>query len=153
MTNLDQVTAERDELLQLCQAVAAKFRSLRPEPDCVACTPLMGGKVVCQACLERARLAGATESLLRQLEAVLLVASAPVRLSAVFGAAVVEVTGHVSREFSDLVFQLDHVVLADGRRLPIEGEHDLPYVCEETEGSFATWADPDDIDSLTEEQS
>jgi hypothetical protein len=46
------------------------------------------------------------------------------------GVTIVDVEGMVVKDFGDPCFQLVHIVLSDGKRIDVEGEHDLPYLCE-----------------------
>jgi hypothetical protein len=46
---------------------------------------------------------------------------------------VVDVYGYVSHEFGkhEPVFKLTRILLSDGRTIDVEGEHDMPYLCDE----------------------
>jgi hypothetical protein len=38
------------------------------------------------------------------------------------------ITGYVSNELGDLAFKICDIVLEDGTKLDVEGEHDFPYI-------------------------
>ena len=46
----------------------------------------------------------------------------------VFGKKVVDVKGFVTAPFGDLLFAITHLVLEDGTKLGVQGEHDCAYV-------------------------
>lgn len=41
-----------------------------------------------------------------------------------------DVFGYVSNEFGDPCFKLTRIEFADGRTADVEGEHDMPYLCD-----------------------
>ena len=43
-----------------------------------------------------------------------------------------DIHGYISQEFGDPVFELCKVVFEDGTQIGVEGEHDCPYLCGET---------------------
>lgn len=44
-----------------------------------------------------------------------------------------DVFGYVSHEFGDPCFKLTRIEFADGRTVDVEGEHDMPYLCDSKE--------------------
>lgn len=44
------------------------------------------------------------------------------------GQAIADVEGYLSEGFGDTSFKLTHIVMANGSRIDVEGEHDLPYL-------------------------
>lgn len=44
-----------------------------------------------------------------------------------------DIHGYISEEFGDPVFKLRKIIFEDGTQIDVEGEHDCPYLCGETE--------------------
>lgn len=44
------------------------------------------------------------------------------------GKKIAEITGHISEEFGDPVFQMHSIVFEDGSEMGCEGEHDIAYL-------------------------
>lgn len=44
-----------------------------------------------------------------------------------------DVQGYISEEFGDPAFKLVRIIFEDGTQIEIEGEHDFPYLCGETD--------------------
>lgn len=67
---------------------------------------------------------------MKKLEEVVVVPGGNTDLGKLLGSPVARVEGYASREFGRgvEVFKLSSIVLADGRRLYCEGEHDMPYL-------------------------
>jgi hypothetical protein len=51
-----------------------------------------------------------------------------ISLKKLSGLEVVDVLGYISNEFGQPTFKLTNVVLSNGCRIGVEGEHDFPYL-------------------------
>lgn len=51
-------------------------------------------------------------------------------LKEIAGSEIVDVFGYNTQEFGEQVFKISRIILADGRVLAVEGEHDFPYIAD-----------------------
>lgn len=68
------------------------------------------------------------------------------------GVSISDITGWISNEFGDPVFKVSFVVLSNGDTVSVEGEHDLPYLCEidgMPEGQLGAVDEPEDPEEET----
>lgn len=52
-----------------------------------------------------------------------------ISLKKLIGKDVSDIEGYICREFGDVSLKIIKVVLSDGTRMDVEGEHDFPYLC------------------------
>ena len=63
------------------------------------------------------------------------------------GVSIVDLVGYITNEFDEPVFKLCRLVLSTGDTVSIEGEHDLPYLCEDRplpKGQLEAIQEPED---------
>ena len=49
-------------------------------------------------------------------------------LTKMSGLKIKDIFGYVSREFDDPVFNITKIVMGDGSKISVEGEHDIAYI-------------------------
>ena len=57
-----------------------------------------------------------------------------ISLKLLTGQKIVDVTGYVTEEFGQHNFKICNIVLEDGTKLGVGGEHDLPYIEDDIPG-------------------
>jgi hypothetical protein len=51
-----------------------------------------------------------------------------ISLTKLTGHAIKDIEGYLANDFGSVNFKLTHVVMDDGSKIDIEGEHDFPYL-------------------------
>ena len=51
-----------------------------------------------------------------------------ISLAKLSGSGIADITGYLSKEFGQVTFVISRIVLANGNKLFVGGEHDMPYI-------------------------